>query len=100
MPTTFAEAKTALDDISSVISSRRKELKSILQQATINVAALAALQTDFAALLADVNANLAANPADVAYQQQKAEKDLLVQEFLALKVVATAIRDAIDGASP
>lgn len=98
MATTFAEAKAALDDISTVITQRRKSIANLLNEATQSESALTALQADYIGIIADINANLTANPSDPAYVNQKAEKDLLVSEFMSLKTKATSVKNAINTA--
>lgn len=97
MPATFAQQKAALDDISQVITQRRKVLENLLSEATQSESALTNLATDYSSIVSDIDTNANDNPSNDAYQNQKAEKDLLVSEFQALKTTATALKNAIDG---
>lgn len=92
---TFAQMKAALDDISTVITQRRKQVDDTLSQTTQAESALTSLQTTYSPIITDINAFLAANPTNDAALVLKAEKDLLVAEFTALKTKATNVKNAI-----
>lgn len=96
---TFSEMKTALDEISASITRNRKLMTQCESNAIVAETALTQLQTDYSAMVTEINDFLTANPNDEAAKTLKAEKDLLVAEFLALKTAATALKTAIQGVS-
>ena len=55
------------------------------------------MPTKYGTIITDLNVVAAADPTNEALIAAKAEKDLLVAEFQALKAHATAILVAIDG---
>jgi len=95
MSTTYAQTKTALDEIAGRIHQNQARLDSARQQIATAEAELAGMSTQYAQLVADLEAMATANPGNTAIQVAKQEKDLLVTEFNALKAVATAMKDAL-----
>ena len=95
---TYAENTTALDEIRQRIGqnqSRLTQAETIVTQAEGD---LEALVTQYATIIADIDAKAIADPDNAAWQHAKAEKDLLAAEFVALKATATAKKNALAGA--
>ena len=99
MPSGYSERKVALDEIAVRIRANAKRLTQARQTVATAEADLTAMTTDYAGIVADINADALANPNDEAFQLQKVEKDKLVAEFQALMTKATNVKDAIDGVS-
>lgn len=97
MASTFSEGKTGLDEISLAI----RNATALLNQARSNpsqvVGTLDGLASQYATLLADIDAAATAMPGNVALQVLKAEKDLLVAEWTAKRGEAANLVSAIDG---
>lgn len=97
MAATFSEAKTGLDEISLEIRNARTLLNQARANPTNVKTALDGLATQYAALIADIDAAAAAAPGNTALQVLKAEKDLLVAEFTAKRAEAVALETAVAG---
>lgn len=97
MATTFSERKVALDEIASRIRANSKRLTDARNQIVTAEADLTAMATAYMAIVTDMNTDAAANPSNTAYTTMKAEKDIMVTEFNALKTRATALKTAFDG---
>lgn len=95
---TFSVKKAALDDIAVRIKSNQSRVTNGLDSLATAVSDLTSLQSQYAAIVSEIDADLAANPDDDAYKVMKSEKDKLVAEFLALKAVATSKSSAAQGA--
>ena len=95
MSTTYAQAKTALDEIAGRIHQNQARLDSAEGQIATAEAELAGMSAQYAQVVADLDAMAAADPGNTALQVAKQEKDLLVAEFNALKAVATDMKDAL-----
>lgn len=96
---TFSEMKTALDEISSRITTNRKRLTQCGALAISAETDLTSLQTEYTSIVTDINTFLTNNPNDEAAKTLKAEKDLLVAEFTSLKTASTNMKTAIAGVS-
>lgn len=97
MATTYTQAKATLDAISIRSEANRNRLeqaRALLIKAESDLADMAAA---YGAFVTDLDAAAAANPGDAAWQAAKAEKDLMVSDFNALKSRAIALRAAYDG---
>ena len=95
---TFSVKKAALDDIAVRIKSNQARVTNGLDSLATAVSDLTSLQSQYTAIVSEIDADLAANPDDDAYKVMKSEKDKLVAEFLALKAVATSKSSAAQGA--
>lgn len=96
MATTFTVAKRTLDLIAAKVETadnRLKQARDLIAQAESE---LSALQTTYSTVISDINAAATANPDDPAWQAAKAEKDLMVTDFQALKAKATNLKNAYD----
>jgi hypothetical protein len=93
--TTFTEAKFALDAIAKRTTSNMSQVKQARDILAGVVTNLEAMQTEYTAIVADINA---ADGADAAWAALKAEKDKLVADFNAVKTAAQAKLTAIDAA--
>jgi|CXWL01.1.fsa_nt_gi chromosome segregation ATPase len=99
MTTTYSERKVALDEIAARIRANDKRLREARNQLAAAEADLTNMQTAYAAIVQDINADAAANLTDGAHQAQKADKDKLVAECQALKTRAANLKAAYDGAT-
>lgn len=88
---TFSEVKTGLDEIASVISEQRSVMGKVKSNSALASASLAALATEYADVVATINAYGTANAAEAA---AKAELGKLVTEYTALKGVADQVAAA------
>ena len=96
---TFSEMKTALNEISERITRDRKRLVQCEASAIAAETDLTSMGTEYSGIVGDINQFLTNNPNDEAAKTLKAEKDLLVTEFQALKTAATSMKTAIQGVS-
>ena len=95
MATTFTQTKATLDEIASRSETNRKRLdqaKALIAQANSDLGAMA---TTYSAFVSDLNAAATANSEDLAWVAAKAEKDLMVADFQALKTTAAALLAAV-----
>lgn len=91
---TSSQVKAALDEIASLIREQRAVMEKVKSNAALASAALAAITTDYADVIATIDA-YAAGSADYFERLSKAEKAKLATEFTALKADADAVA-AID----
>jgi len=92
---TYTEVKQALDEIAGRTTQNSKRVaqaKAQLQQAQTD---LAAMQTAYSPIVADLNQAAIDNPSDPAWQAAKAEKDQMVADFQALKATVDALVTAV-----
>jgi len=97
MATTFSKMKVGLDEIATRIrqnDQRLTQAAAYIQQAETDLAAMSA---QYGTLVGDIDTAATANSGNAAYLATKAEKDLLVTEFTALKSRATALKTAVNG---
>lgn len=94
---TYSEMKTGLDEISGLIRDNRAVLVKAKSNGSQASEALAAIPTNFAAVIASIDA-IPANTTNAAEMLLKAERTKLAAEFTALKAKADAIA-AVDLAS-
>jgi hypothetical protein len=94
MASTFSQIKSGLDVIGQKIRAERASLVTVKGQATAIEANLNQLGSDYTSLIQDINAAAVASPNDTAVKNAKAEADLLVSEFQALRTIATATKNA------
>lgn len=85
---TYSEVKTGLDGIAIRMSNDRDIMKKVKTNAAQASADLAALATDYAAIIAQINA-YGTNDASEAFA--KAELAKLVSEYTALKSLADQV---------
>jgi hypothetical protein len=86
----YSEMKTGLDDISGIIRDNRAVLVKAKSNGSLASTELASIPTDFAAVIAAIDA-IPANTTNTAEMLLKAEKAKLATEFTALKAKADAI---------
>lgn len=98
MATTFANAKTKIDEIASRMATNATRVKTAQTQVDAAVTDLNQMGAAYSQVVQDINAELAADPNNDAWKALKAEKDLLVSEFTTQKTSATALKTAMDGA--
>ena len=91
----FAGLKVRLANVAQDIDSQRQRFDQAKAAIVACNTTLGAMPTTYGAVIADVDAGAAANPADVAWQNAKAEKDLFVLNFQALKATVQAAVDAL-----
>lgn len=97
MATTYTQAKATLDEIASRSESNRKRLEQARALIVAAESDLNAMATAYGAFVTDLDAAAAANPSDAAWQAAKAEKDLMVADFNAIRSRATSLKTAYDG---
>ena len=96
MPSTFSEIKAMLNEVAARIAANRARLARARGEIETAEADLAAIPSQYATIITDLDAAAQANPGDPAYQTAKAERDLLSAEFNALEADATAMTAALD----
>ena len=87
---TYSEMKSGLDDISGIIRNEKANMQKAKNAGVSSSAALAAITTDFAEVIATIDA-IPANTTNAAEMLLKAEKAELAAEFTALKTKADAL---------
>ena len=92
MATSFNDAKTTLDDLSQIILGQKRQLQKAKAMITDSVNTLSGLPTTYGSIITYINTQAAANPSDPAWQNTKAEKDLIVAAYQALNTTATAMQ--------
>lgn len=85
---TTSEIETGLAEISAIISTQRAIAKKAIQNAGLASAALAAIPTDYAGVIAAVQAYGTSNAYEATV---KALFDKLTTEFLALKGITDSM---------
>lgn len=85
---TASQVKVGLDDIASVIAAQRDVMKKAKSNAALASAALAALGTTYADVIATITAY---GTSDAFEALSKAEYAKLLAEFNALKTVADGV---------
>lgn len=97
MASTGSERDAALDQIAKTITQAGKEQQRALQQLQAASTSLTNLQTQYAPLLGDIDADATANPDSQLAQLRKERKDERVSEFLVLKSSIDAQITALTG---
>ncbi len=82
---TYSEVKVGLDAVAAIISEQRAMMTKVKSNAALASSALAAVPTDYADVVATIQAYGTANAAEAA---AKAELAKLTTEFNALKAKA------------
>lgn len=98
MASTFSQIKTALDEIAQRINNNRNRLNQAGAAITTAESDLDAMTATYSTIISDLTTAATNNPNDAAIKAAKAEADLLVAEFAALKSTATAKKNAFNGA--
>lgn len=84
----YTKSKAALDTIAQRTERGRGQLIRMQDMGVAVESDLNQMQADYAGLVAEINAEAAARPADLAIQNLKLEKDKLAADFVALKTIA------------
>lgn len=88
----YSEVKAGLDDVATVIREQKAVMLKAKSNAALASTALADLATDFADVVATINAYGTSNAAEAAAEAAaKAELGKLVAEYTALKGVADQV---------
>lgn len=90
---TASQVKAGLDDIAGIIREQRAVIEKAISNAALASAALAAITTTYADLIATID-GYAANSTDYFERLAKAEKAKLAAEFAALKTIADQVAAA------
>lgn len=98
MAITFTEAKVLLDEIAQRTTTNSKRIAQAGAQLSAAQGDLAAMQTAYSAQVTEINAQVAANPDDPAWQALGAERTQLQSDFVALKTTVDAKKAAFDAA--
>ena len=91
----FAGVSVRLANVASDIDSQRQRFEAAKQAIVGCNNVLGNMGTTYAETITAVNDGATANPGDAAWTTAKAEKDLLVADFQALKVDVQAAVDAL-----
>lgn len=94
---TFAQLQSIKTRIVRDLEGHVNSKDAAIAQFTTIKAALTNMQSQYAGWASEVNAYLAANPNDAAAEALKAEKDIYVAEFAALKTLVTSLETAVAG---
>lgn len=92
---TFSEARVGLDEIAVAIRNSQALLVQAKNNPTSVKNSLDQIAAGSSQLLSDIDAAAAAAPNNVALQNIKAEKDLLVAEFTTKRAKAVALESAV-----
>ena len=92
---TYTTTKATLDEISKESEEARKMLDRAKVMINDADTRLASLQTTYSSFITQLNTDAAANPADPAWINAKAEKDQIVSDFQALKTRSAALKTAV-----
>ena len=92
---TYSEKKAALDDIAGMTVHYQKIMAEGFDKFTTAMNGLGAMQSDYAAIVAEITADAAAAPDDDVLRLMAEEKNKLVADFMDAKNKAIAIRDAM-----
>lgn len=92
---TFSEARVGLDEIAVAIRNSQALLRQAKDNPTTVKNTLDQIAAGATQLLADIDAAAASAPGNVALQNLKAEKDLLVAEFADKRAKAVALESAV-----
>lgn len=96
MALTYTEIKTALDEIAERATQNRKRVEQAKSLLAVAQSDLSAMQTAYASVVTGVNGGAASNPANIAWQTAKSEKDELVADFQDLRAVVDALVAAVN----
>lgn len=91
----FTGARARLDNVVQDIEQARTQYEGAVAAIGAANNLLGNLPTTYATVISTIDAGAAANPTDAAWQTAKAEKDLHVGDFAALKAVVQAAVDAL-----
>ena len=91
----YSNVEAALQNVRDDIVNARQRCTSAKGTLTAENSKLGGMPTTYAAAIAAIDAGLAANPTDEAWQVLAARKTILVVEFQALKPVVQAAADAM-----
>lgn len=94
---TFSEIRASLNAVSQQLVSCANREQQAHEQLTVALSELTQLPTTYKQTIADVDAQVVANPDNVVWQAAKAEKDEYVAEYQACKARVTAKKAAIEG---
>jgi len=100
MTTPYTTAKTVLDEIAQRVSKLSKHLTQGYNMIANARAELGNLPSQYAGAIAEIDSQVAANPANDAWVAAGAEKALLVAEFQALRAQAQAQQEALEALTP
>lgn len=96
MAQSYSQLKLKITEITTRIRDNRNRLDTAKGSAALAVTDLTAMQTAYAATVADIDAQLASAPTNAAFAAMSADKNALVAEFNALRTAATNMKTAID----
>lgn len=95
MAVTFTQAKATLDEIADRSENNRKRLAQARALIATALSDLVTMPTAFGDFIAELDAAAATNPDNEAWQLIKAEKDLMVADFLVLRSEAQSLNAAV-----
>jgi len=94
---TFTETKATLDEIATRSEANRKRLEQAKILIATALSDLGVMNTAYSPFVTQLNIDAAANPADQAWINAKAEKDQMVSDFTALQTRANSMNTAVSG---
>jgi hypothetical protein len=97
MATNFTQRDAALDEIATRITGEINRMNQAVAAFTTAKGNLAALASQYGAIITEINESATASPNDAAVQAQKARKDKYVADFQAAQTRATSLETAVDG---
>lgn len=95
MAKTFTEIRAALTEIVERTNANRKRLEQARQLIATADTDLGAMPAAYTGIVNDLDAAATANPGNAGWTTMKAEKDLIVADFQALKTAAAALKTAV-----
>lgn len=93
-PDNFLMATRALDKISEEATNSLNRVDGAIAQLVTAASQLQAMQTAWTPAVTFIDDQAIANPTDESWQALKAEKDKLVADFLVMRDLAIAVRNA------
>ncbi len=93
-PENFLMAEDALDRIAADATQHIRLVDEAIVRMENAVTRLQAMQSDWTPAVQFIDAQVVANPADAEWLSLQARKDKMVTDFLAMRDLAIAVRDA------
>lgn len=97
MALTYTQTKSTLDLIADQSEKSRQSLQNLISELEMVIDILQNLETTYTAFVNEVDTVALANPTDSVWQHTKAEKDKIVQDFIAVRDTANNMLVALTG---
>lgn len=95
-PTSYTEARAALDRMADESTQHKATGEQCVADLRAVQGNLQAMQTNWAAAVAFIQSQAAANPTDDVWQRMAGEKEKVVADFIATRDSVNAIVAAVD----